>query len=118
MSLIYVYGILKRGHALDLTHMGGKFIDEDSVYGNLYRIGHGVGLKLDRGKTDNLAHGEVWEIPDTLWKHLDDIESEGYAYARVEATTLKGHRVQLYEHIYYPDEMYGTGLPKIEKGVF
>jgi len=119
---IFVYGILKRGHALDMTHMGGKYLYDAIVNGKLYHIGHGVGLKLATRLDDNSeAHGEVWEIPATLWQTLDEIESEGRAYARVwTKVEHDGERVevQCYEHIYYPDDWYGTRLPEIEGGKF
>lgn len=60
----------------------------------------GVGLKLDVGPLEvvqpwtngqigydviegpSIAHGELWEIPDSLWDWLDQIEQNGRVYTR------------------------------------
>lgn len=118
-DLLFCYGILKRGHALDLTRLGGKFIQEDTIYGNLYSIGNGVGLILGTKEQDRGAHGEVFEIPSQLWRYLDEIENEPEYYKRVKVQTLKGLEVQVYEHNAYPAEVYGTKrFPRIESGWF
>lgn len=79
---LFVYGILKRGFPLDLKQYGGKFLGKARIAGTqLYHIGGGVGLR----KTDDLrtyAHGELWEVPNTLWAWLDDIEQNGFCYTR------------------------------------
>src|SRR5712691_7460722 len=106
---LFVYGILKRGYELDLEHFGAKFIGEAHINGaTLYGIGritdheahpnegrefHGVGLRLPkedwqlseedlRVQQTKVAHGELWVIPDKLWKWLDEIEQNGYCYTR------------------------------------
>lgn len=118
-DLIFVYGILKRGHALDLTRLGGKFIQRDSVFGDLYRIGNGVGLLLRDDTSIATANGEVFEIPSYLWRYLDEIENEPNYYKRIKVRTVGGLNVQLYEHNAFPSEMYGTErFPKIESGWF
>lgn len=94
---LFVYGILKRGLELDLEQYGAEFVGEAHIPGAvLYGIGrnwhheshpndgrefHGVGLKLDVGP-DGLAHGELWNIPDSLWDWLDGIEQQGFCYTR------------------------------------
>jgi len=96
-KLLMVYGILKKGYELDLSEYGAKFIGECHIPGAiLYGIGknwnheshpnegrefHGVGLGLDKDP-DRVAHGELWEIPDTLWDWLDQIEQNGFCYTR------------------------------------
>lgn len=101
---LFVYGILKRGYELDLSNTGGKFLGEASIQGAvLYGIGwipeglrnqilarkfHGVGLKLDVDST-KVAHGELWEIPNRLWKWLDDIERNGFCYTRKVVQVLQ-----------------------------
>src|SRR5258706_9446905 len=79
---IFVYGILKRGFPLDLKQYGGKFLGKARIAGTqLYHIGGGVGLR----KTANLeakAVGELWEVPNSLWRWLDDIEQNGFCYTR------------------------------------
>lgn len=94
---LFVYGILKRGYELDLAEYGAEFIGEAYIPGAiLYGIGknwhheshpnegrefHGVGLVLDED-TERVAHGELWNIPDTLWDWLDQIEQNGFCYTR------------------------------------
>lgn len=81
-SRLFVYGILKRGFPLDLKQYGGKFLGKARIAGTqLYHIGGGVGLR----KTADLeakAVGELWEIPNSLWRWLDDIEQNGFCYTR------------------------------------
>ncbi len=96
-SKLFVYGILKRGYELDLSDYRAKFIGEAHIPGAvLYGIGknwhheghpnegrefHGVGLGLDKDP-GRVAHGELWDIPDTLWDWLDQIEQNGFCYTR------------------------------------
>lgn len=94
---LFVYGILKRGYELDLAKQGAKFLGEAEIpNATLYGIGHrfyternkqyysGVGLRLDEGPNGVAlgAKGELWEIPDHLWKWLDQIEQNGFCYTR------------------------------------
>jgi len=78
---LFVYGILKRGFILDLTYRA-EFIGEAMLPGAiLYRIGSGVGLRFTDDKHKDV-YGEVFKIPQKLWKWLDSIESNGFAYTR------------------------------------
>lgn len=103
---LFVYGILKRGYELDLTNYGAKFIGEAYIEGaTLYGIGprdrwetvrkdgiwqryQGVGLRLNTypwsegDPSGVVAHGELWEVPPSLWRWLDDIEQNGRVYTR------------------------------------
>lgn len=91
---LFVYGILKRGYDLSLDNYGAKFIGEAAIQGAvLYGIGYakfyseglhayrGVGLKLDKDPS-KVAYGELWEVPGSLWRWLDDIEQNGRVYER------------------------------------
>jgi gamma-glutamylcyclotransferase (GGCT)/AIG2-like uncharacterized protein YtfP len=88
---LFVYGILKRGFSLDLTREGAKFLGEATLqHANIYKIGEGVGLLLeDEGK----VYGEVFEIPERLWRWLDNIEGHPYTYMRQQI------QVMLYEAV-------------------
>ena len=120
-NLIFVYGILKRGHALDLSNYGAKFIGEASLKNSqLYYLGRnkeGVGLRFefDRGP----ARGEVWMIPsevsEPLWSWLDDIEGvERGVYRRILAwpilkETGKSVAAYVYEHT-FDGSVYDTPI--------
>jgi gamma-glutamylcyclotransferase (GGCT)/AIG2-like uncharacterized protein YtfP len=99
-SKIFVYGILKRGHVLDLSTRGGIFIKEAEIkHAQLYWIGgrQGVGLRFEFNAGP--ARGEVWSIPNSLWPWLDGIEGVRYnVYTRRDAWTADRTKVQLYEH--------------------
>jgi gamma-glutamylcyclotransferase (GGCT)/AIG2-like uncharacterized protein YtfP len=130
-SLLGVYGILKRGEALDLTlpKYHCTFLGEIVIPGaRLYRIGCGVGLKLDVGPSGvDDAKGELFQIPNTLWEWLDSIENNGRTYTRKVVECRTAHRCPdpncnellpidawVYEH-------QATGFSKdqlIEGGVF
>jgi gamma-glutamylcyclotransferase (GGCT)/AIG2-like uncharacterized protein YtfP len=119
----FAYGILKRGFELDLSQYGGKFVSTASVRGTLYHISSGVGLRLGG---DKIAHGELWEIPRTLWGWLDKIEGVEYnVYARRLVQLIDGESsAYLYEHMGftgdgpYLDWYYENRLTEIEGGVF
>jgi gamma-glutamylcyclotransferase (GGCT)/AIG2-like uncharacterized protein YtfP len=95
---LMVYGILKRGFALDLTKRGCKFLGEAQLPGaNLYGMGYkdatrtwtGVGLRLVEDP-NRVAYGELFEMPESpevehgsrLWHWLDSIEQNGHCYTR------------------------------------
>jgi gamma-glutamylcyclotransferase (GGCT)/AIG2-like uncharacterized protein YtfP len=130
-NYLAVYGILKRGFPLDLTHYGGRFVETGRIKGaNLYSIGReqkGVGLRF----TDDPlceVHVEVFKIvEDETWEWLDEIESNGYSYTRkiirVNPTDLDGYGKDhpgfdcwVYEHT-YPGMKY-TSENLIEGGKF
>ena len=118
-KLLLVYGILKRGFALDLAHHGAKFIS-NAVLPNaqLYWIGDraGVGLRFEDTKIP--ARGEVWEIPDRLWRWLDGIEQNGFCYTRKVVTTKciqidEDVQAWVYEHT-FPAMRYTDPIPMNE----
>lgn len=120
---IAVYGILKQGFSLDLIRYGGKFLGEDEVNGRLYHIGGGVGLRLDEHPVPQhvRAKVEVFEIPETLFGWLDEIEGvEHGVYTRKLIKTINGVESWIYEHSYYEDEpgAYGHRLKVIEDGMY
>jgi len=79
-NLLTVYGILKRGYSLDLEREGCKFLGTVQVPNtNLYSIGEGVGLLREDG---GLSFGELFEVPERLWRWLDGIEGHPYTYRR------------------------------------
>lgn len=79
---LFVYGILKRGFELDLSSKA-EFIGEACLLGaKLYRISNGVGLRFTDNLLEDEVYGEVFKIPQGLWKWLDFIEANGFAYTR------------------------------------
>jgi gamma-glutamylcyclotransferase (GGCT)/AIG2-like uncharacterized protein YtfP len=117
---LFCYGILQRGHELDLTQasLGGKFLGEALIQGaNLYRIGSGVGLRLVEDP-HKVAHGELFEIPDTLWPWLDDIEQNGFCYTRkiVEVHMDNARGLEAEELLLYPVKawVYVHSYPNFE----
>lgn len=126
-DLLFVYGILKRGFALDLTRYGAKFLGEAQIDGvNLYSIGGGVGLRRSENPNDT-AYGELFEIPNKLWSWLDDIEGHPRNYKReiMNVTTEEFDyrlddliRTKAWVYIHqYPHEKYGTKY-KIMDGIY
>lgn len=91
-KILFCYGILKRGFSLDLEKMGGKFLGEAILKpANLYRIGDGVGLRIE---DDGKVYGEVFEISnDKTWLWLDRIEGHPYTYMRqlVQVDMVQGY---------------------------
>lgn len=121
-DLLFVYGILKRGFELDLRGKA-QFIDTAELPGAiLYRVGSGVGLRFT--EDDNrTVYGEVFKIPKGLWRWLDMIESNGFAYTRRIIDVFVGNpevpkggwiKAWVYEHT-YPGMKYDRPIPN---GVF
>lgn len=107
---LFVYGILKRGFQLDLTKEGATFVGEATLQpANLYAIGGGVGLRIeDEGK----AYGEVFEIPETMWRWLDRIENNPYTYMRqlvevmVYPTDAPAYELEAYVYVHQHPEYF------------
>lgn len=110
-KLLFVYGILKRNFSLDLTKKGASFMGPDALPGaQLFQMGGGVGLRLDESFRDcPLAQGEVFEIPDSLWRWLDSIEQNGFCYTRRVVETKFGP-AWVYEHT-FPGTQYRMPIP-------
>lgn len=121
-NLLFVYGILKRGFELDLRHYGATFVGESEITGaSLYGIHDGVGLRLN-DDPEEVAHGEIFTIPDELWGWLDTIETNGHVYERKEVLARSTRRndlikVWVYEHIYMPVGWYSEDR-KLKDGVY
>lgn len=146
---LFVYGILKRNYELDLRKFGCTFLGEAELPGaTLYGIGgqnhdrlslddfgkdsprqwSGVGLRFTPKDPDGVAHGEVFEIPDSLWDWLDTIENNGFTYTRkvVQVQVKVGERFRDGAPVYEPVEawVYEHTFPgmeyknPIEGGVF
>jgi gamma-glutamylcyclotransferase (GGCT)/AIG2-like uncharacterized protein YtfP len=104
---LFVYGILRKGFALDLTNEGATFIGNATLKNaQLYWLGNraGVGLRFEPTKVS--AVGEVWEIPDRLWKWLDDIEGVRHnVYKRLKTFPVladgSAPETYVYAHVYY-----------------
>lgn len=84
-----VYGILKKGFALDLNKIPeATFVGPGIINGaNLYRIGTGVGLRFVEDP-NRVAKVEVYDIKPGLWSWLDMIEANGMAYTRKVVSTF------------------------------
>lgn len=123
VDLLFVYGILKRGHVLDLEDRGCEFVGRAYIAGAvLHNLGGGVGLRLSG---DKAARGEVFRITDhKLWEWLDVIEGNGRTYTREVKTVLvpniagqEQYEAWVYVHTYYPAEDY-KDIPIFENGIF
>jgi gamma-glutamylcyclotransferase (GGCT)/AIG2-like uncharacterized protein YtfP len=118
-----VYGILRKGYALDLEHAGCKFEYEAKMpYIDLYRIQEGVGARVSLER-DHQAQIEVFTIPNEhTWSWLDEIETNGVVYTRTEKQVItpdgKVDSVWIYLHTMFPPDVYGTRFPRIPNGNF
>ena len=123
----FATGYFKRGFSLDLTHYGGRYMGNASLYGaSLHPIGDGVGLRFTKpfgvDQSIPIARGEVFQIPDRLWAWLDLIENNGHCYTRKVVTVVvhdpveedEGVEAWVYEHS-YPGMNYAT---PIESGIY
>jgi gamma-glutamylcyclotransferase (GGCT)/AIG2-like uncharacterized protein YtfP len=84
---LFVYGILKRNKSADLRKFNAKFVGPAKLEGaQLYNIGGGVGLRLEEKEPLPVAIGDLFEIPESLWPWLDQIEANGFTYTRKVVT--------------------------------
>ena len=78
MALLFVYGSLRRGsdnpHARALER-DAVWLGPGSVRATVRMVGEYAALKLG-GMSD--VHGEVWEMPESMWDALDEYEGEDY----------------------------------------
>lgn len=125
---LFVYGILRRGHVLDLEDRGCEFIGRAHMQGAvLHNLGGGVGLRLGGEKN---AYGELFRITDPkMWDWLDTIENNGWAYTRSiesvfrstmvsDGVALHLHKAWVYVHTYYGSDEDYKDIPIFEKGIF
>jgi gamma-glutamylcyclotransferase (GGCT)/AIG2-like uncharacterized protein YtfP len=72
--LLFVYGTLRKSEKYDITkHKPAPlFIDQATVRGHLFDLGHCPGLRLDHEAT--LVKGEVFAIDCGLLPVLDELE--------------------------------------------
>lgn len=112
-NFLFVYGILKRGYALDLLRLNAEFVAEAELSSSkLYRIGNGVGLRFVKDPF-RVAYGEIFNISKYLWPYLDEVEGNGLIYTRkrVVVHLKEDHQPRLpvsawvYEHT-YPGTVY------------
>lgn len=99
---LFVYGILRRGYAADLSQMGAEFVSEATLKNSqLYWLGNraGVGLRFEPTKIP--AQGEIWQIPDDLWEYLDLIEGvRNGVYKRLKAFPVLNNGTALETYVY------------------
>lgn len=124
VDLLFAYGILKRGHVLDLEDRGCTFVGRSYIpCAVLHNLGGGVGLRLTG---DKAARGEVFRILDPkLWEWLDVIENNGRAYTREIKKVLvpnvagqEQYDAWVYVHTYYGSDEDYKDIPIFENGNF
>jgi gamma-glutamylcyclotransferase (GGCT)/AIG2-like uncharacterized protein YtfP len=117
---VFVYGLLKRGFALNHHCAQGTYIGDATVRGALYSLGEYPGMV----EGDGSVHGELYRFPDIALalEVLDEIEEydpqnpENSLYVRVvkqavldkNATTMPA-----WVYLYNRDV---KGLPRIKSG--
>lgn len=94
---LFVYGTLKRGKPLYRSYRLGEvaeFLGEDSVKGELYSLGW-FPIMFEKGEHVTDVPGEVFLVPDDLYKSIRDME-EAAGYATKTVKTKKGHEVRAF----------------------
>lgn len=122
---LFVYGTLRKhsvGH--DLLQQFCDYVDNGTLSGNLYQIGHYPGVILNDEPRQQVV-GEVYRIKnlDCLFAELDDYEecsssfAEPHEYVRQQhtITLTSGHQVMAWVYLYNRPI---TGLKLIPSGDF
>jgi gamma-glutamylcyclotransferase (GGCT)/AIG2-like uncharacterized protein YtfP len=73
-GFLFVYGTLRRGGAAEHLLHGADFVGEALIRGSVIQRDGFLGLVAG----DTLVMGEVFEVPDPMFEHLDHYEGPGY----------------------------------------
>lgn len=95
-SNLFVYGTLKKGKSNHqvLKYGDAQFIQNDSVDGQLWFLGHTSFPYLTLGNGE--VKGEVYKINKALLLSLDRLEGHPHHYLRTKTTTKLGIPVNVY----------------------
>jgi gamma-glutamylcyclotransferase (GGCT)/AIG2-like uncharacterized protein YtfP len=74
LSLLFVYGTLRRGGTDAHLMSGAEFLGEASIAAVVVQRGGYPGLVHGGGS----VQGELFEVPEVLWLQLDEYEGPGY----------------------------------------
>lgn len=111
---LFVYGILKRGLALDLEQEDCKFLGEASIQGaTLYRIGDGVGLRFDA----EVPPGPYAEY-DRLKKRYDATHEVEYRSGKARVVSKKDPLGIAHGELFEIRPELWPGLDRIESNGF
>lgn len=105
--LVFVYGTLKRGKALNSWMTTARFVGSDSLSGRMYSLGWYPAAVLGEGGT---IPGEVYEMPTGRFRKLRKMEEDA-GYRTVDARTKSGTAVKAFE---YSDPTIGNRFKAIE----
>jgi len=106
-----VYGTLRSHFDNDWARKlrdSGVHLGKASVPGSIYRVGH---FPVYRSEPSGTVHGELYEVPDSLFTVLDDYEGE--AFNRIPITLHDGREAWIYAYDSEPGD-----APRIESGDF
>lgn len=87
MAELFVYGTLLKGEPRDFLLRSARLVSPRVVSVGLFRMAtEGPFPLIWRAERDETHAGrllgELYELPDHLFRRLDEIESEGYLYSR------------------------------------
>ena len=89
-TLVFVYGTLKRGHALNSWMTGCEFVSEGYVAGyRMASMGAYPALFYTNGEGQHVQ-GELWRMPDDLFASLETMEHD-VGYSTKEDVVYVGH---------------------------
>jgi len=89
MTLVFVYGTLKKGGGLHGALSHAEFVGTAILHGfALYNLGWFPGIVPD---ADGRTHGEVYRVDDATLATLDRIEGTPSLYRREEVSVTVGN---------------------------
>lgn len=89
-TLVFVYGTLLAGEPNNFFLKGSTKLGEDSVTGFLMKDLGPFPACVPNDNENNTIVGEVWEVSDETFKHLDRLEGYPDFYDRVLVDTFAG----------------------------
>jgi len=84
MTLVFVYGSLKRGHRLAGHLAGSRFVGRARTVSGFRLFDLGWFPAMKRDDDGGQIEGELYEIDDATLARLDRVECEGRLYRREE----------------------------------
>lgn len=121
MTLVFVYGTLKRGNFNNRILAGAAFIGKAKTAPIYRMLSNGAFPYLIHAGNGIPCHGEIYEVDDETLARLDQLEGVPYHYVRktivINGTDMAGLGIATRNvNAYLLERPLVTPLPEIESG--
>ena len=114
MSLIFVYGTLKKGGRLSSALSGTTYLGEDFLPGyEMFNLGWYPGIR--EGEGVGRVEGELYEVDPATLFHLDRIEGHPGLFRRTPVVLESGHDAETYVYQHEGGVLIPEGRWEVEE---